>query len=862
MKRLLFSVLLCMGFLNASADHITGGEMYYTYVNSNGGNYQYYFTLKLFMRCNSGRQFPDPAIVSVFERSSNNRIADFEFTISSIATLQLNNNDPCITDPPPVCYEVAYYNFTLNLPPNSSGYIISSEVNYRINGIANVSTGQVGATYVAQVPGNPDAVNSSAKFVGSDLVVVCANNYFTYSFAATDANNDQIRYSFCAGYNSSSTGLNSPPGNPPYQPLNYIGPEFSPTSPLGPRVTIDPTTGRISGIAPGPGIYVVTVCAEEIRDGRVIAVQRKDLQINITSCTIAAARLEEDYMLCRDTRSINVKNLAQSPLITSWNWVILSEAGNIVHQSTRPELDYTFPVDGKYFIKLYINRGQPCSDSATAPVYVFPGMRPQFDVSGICFQKPTQFTDQSTIANGSFTRWRWDFGESSLWADTSNLPNPVYTYPTMGNKTVVLTLWANNGCRDTARRLVPIITKPPIDLAFKDTLICRDDVVQLQASGIGQFSWSPDFAMSGSNVPNPVVQPASTTKYIVTLDSDGCVNTDSVLVRVVEFVTLQPMSDTTICRGDTIQIRVNSDGLQYSWTPAEQVLTAGVREPKVVTEDDTQYRVHAVIGGCSADASVWVRTVPYPTADAGADTTICYNTPAQLEGTTNASTYGWAPVSSVTRSDLLSPLAYPVQTTSYILTVSNPGTGCPKSVSDTVLVSVLPKIIPDVGNDTSVIVGQPLQLLASGGASYQWSPSQFLDNPDIANPIALFDRISEGIHFTIRVINELGCYETAQKLVKVFGTGPTVFVPTAFTPNNDGRNDLLLPIAVGMSEIKVFRVYNRWGQLVFSTTRNGHGWDGTVNGQPQPTNSYVWYVEAVDFQGKMFFMKGVSTLIR
>lgn len=866
MKHALIGIVLCMCFFQASADHITGGEMFYAHIGSSGNNHQYSVTLKLFMRCGSGRQFPNPAIVSTFEKGSGRRISDLNFSISYTETLQLIPNDPCITDPPTVCYEVAYYNFVLTLPASTSGYIIASEVNYRIRGINNISSEQVGATYTADIPASlPVATgptNSSAKFTGNDLVVVCADNYFTYNFGAADLNGDNIRYSFCAGYNSSSSGgMISPAGQPPYQSLNYTG-QFSATSPLGSRVTINSGTGRISGIAPQAGIYVVTVCAEEIRDNQVIAIQRKDLQINITDCSIASARLEEDYMLCRDTRTLSIQNLSTSPLIVTWNWSVMNASGAVIFNSTTPLLNYTFPADGRYTVKLVVNRGQPCSDSTISPVFVFPGMRTQFDFRGICYQNPTQFTDRSTLPNGSLTRWHWDFGEPPLVRDTSNARHPEFIYPGIGNKQVTLTVWADNGCRDTAMRTIGIILKPPMELGFRDTLICRNDAVTLQASGTGDFTWSPAVQIQNANSPTPTVRPTTTTRYYVNLDIEGCINNDSVLVRVVDFVTLQPMNDTLICRGDTIQLRVHSDALQYYWMPATQVITPGIREPFVVTTVDTRYEIRAVIGGCTANSNIWVRTNPYPVVTAGNDTTICYNTPAQLTGNTDAATWSWSPAAVMTQSSQLSPLAYPSQSTTFILTASNPGAGCPKPVTDSVLVRVLPRIIPVVGNDTAVLTGQPLQLLASGGVSYQWEPAVYLNNGSIANPVAVLDEAADNIEFLVRVYNEMGCFDTAHLRVKVFATPPSIFVPTGFTPNNDGKNDVLKPIAVGMQEIKRFQVYNRWGQLVFSTRINGHGWDGTINGQRQPSNSYVWYVEAVDYLGKPYFLKGVVTLVR
>ena len=91
---------------------------------------------------------------------------------------------------------------------------------------------------------------------------------------------------------------------------------------------------------------------------------------------------------------------------------------------------------------------------------------------------------------------------------------------------------------------------------------------------------------------------------------------------------------------------------------------------------------------------------------------------------------------------------------------------------------------------------------------------------------------------------------------------PGVFVPSGFTPNNDGRNDVLRPVAVGIKAIEYFNIYNRWGQLLFSTKINGRGWDGKIKGQLQPTGTFVWMVKATDYTGAAYFQKGVTTLIR
>lgn len=821
------------------------------------------------MRCNSGRMFPDPAVISIFEKGSGNRIQDVSTPISNREVIQITNFDPCISNPPTVCYEIAYYNFSIALPASASGYIMGSQVNYRIRGITNLNGAQVGATYTCEIPGtgvtNDGPKNNSAVFTGSDLVVVCAGNYFSYSFAASDADGDEIRYSFSDAYASTNGGTNgTPTGAPPFPAVPYGGGDFDGTKPLGDQVKINPATGLITGVAPDAGVYVVTVSAEEIRNGQVIAVQRKDLQVNIADCSIAAALLEPDYMLCGNTRTATIRNNATSPLIVSQDWEVYDPGGNSIFTSTSFNFNYTFPVNGKYSIRLIVNRNAQCSDTTFSQVFVFPGLIPDFDTRGICITKPTTFTDRTTLLSGTVNSWKWDFGEPTTTLDVSGLQNPVYTYPGMGIKDIRLIVTTSDGCRDTVYKSTTIIDKPPITLGFRDTLICINDRVQLQASGTGNFQWSPPVNMVNAATGTPTVAPPVTTKYYVDLETEGCRNRDSLMVRVVNFVTLNQMGDTTICRGDTIRLRVNSDGLQYNWLPAPQVLTPGLKDPLVVTPvQNTTYQVTAIIGGCSARRDIRVSTIPYPLVNAGADTMICYHTSAQLHGLTDGNSWQWSPATTLNNATLLSPVATPVlDVTNYILTTFNSVSGCPKPSRDTIMVTMLPKIFPFAGRDTVVIINQPLQLTATGGIRYQWSPPAALSAANIPNPIALFAEGSTGLHYRVQVFNEAGCSDTAGLNIKVFATLPTVFVPTAFTPNNDGRNDVVKPIAVGMKKIEYFSIYNRWGDMVFTTSTNEHGWDGRVGGRDQGTNTYVWIVKAVDYTGKVYFQKGLVTLIR
>jgi gliding motility-associated-like protein len=867
MNRLVLIIGLLLGCVtSATADHITGGEVYYKFVGTNGfGQNEYDVTVRIFMRCNSGRQFQNPATFSVFDKSDGSRYKDYDVFLDHIQTLSETSNDPCINNPPTVCYEVGYYQFRVTLP-GSSSYVIVTQVMFRIDGISNLTPNydQVGATYIGEFP---NSQNQSAHFTGTDLVTVCANNQFKYDFAAEDADGDELRYSFCNALRTLGSGgfggRSQPPPKPPYQSVPY-GQGFTGTSPLGVGVTIDSKTGMVSGIAPAAGKYVVTVCVEELRGGNVIATQHKDLQINITTCSITGAALPPEYMLCGATTTLAPKNLSTSPLISTFDWQFTDQSGISLFTSTLQQPSYTFADTGLFLVKLTVNRNQACADSTTSVVRVYPGFVPDFNISGPCIVRATQFNDASTTVLGNVSSWSWNFGESSPGTAQSSERNPAFQYSSTGDKTVTLIAENSLGCRDTVSKVVNIFDKPPINLAYRDTLICPPDRLQLSASGNGSYNWSPGAAVSDPSVNNPFVSPATTTTYYVELDDDGCKNRDSVVVNVVDHVSLQLGNDFRSCEGDTVHINPSTNGLKFSWTPSATLNDPTAKDIVATPVGTTSYQVTAFISTCSATESITVTPVPYPVVNAGPDTLICYNTTARLHATTDGSSFTWTPLINLQSGTTLDPFATLTKSTTFVLYAFDTK-GCDKPGIDSVTVNVQPEIVAFAGNDTSVVINQPLHLHASGGQIYEWLPATGLSSTDIADPVALYAATpAEGYYsYKVRVSSETGCIDSAMVRVNIFSTLPEIYVPSAFTPNGDGHNDFFRIVAPGIERIKVFRVYNRWGQLVFdSPVTHITGWDGSYNGKPLASDTFVWMVQAIDYTGKAHFKKGTVTLVR
>ncbi len=867
MKYILLIFFLCFLGFAASAKHISGGEMMYEYVREGTANNTkvYRITLRLFRdeNCSGCADMPVNVSIGVFNNLNNAQVGGYyNVSLQRTEIVPLAELPGCIINPPNIIYRVGFYVFEVTLANNNAGYTAAFQTCCRIDNIANIPNSS-GATYTTRIPGVSTVNNDSSPQFAISVSVMCFNKPFTLDFSATDADGDSLVYSFCGGLNGgaatdASYGTPSPPA---YPTLSYIN-GFTGTSPLGSRANINSQTGIISGIAPNTGRYVVSVCVTSFRNGNLIAEHRKDLIVTVDACDFAGVQLDPDYITC-DGFTMSFFNQNTSPLNETFFWDFGNPASPS-NTSTLPTPSHTYTDTGVFILKLVVNRGQSCSDSTTAIVRVYPGFIPKFLApSPNCVGSIIQFRDQTFARYGFVNSWKWDFGVSGTFSDTSILQNPTFSYSTSGTYQVSLHVGSSKGCEgDTTLQMV-IVDKAPLTLT-NDTLICSIDTLQLNAASpnAGTITWTPNYNILNPTSFNPLVSPdVSTTYYVSFVDNFGCRADDSVVVNVVDFVTLNLIPDTTICRTDDVILPLQTDALYFNWTPAATLDDATIKNPTATTLTDQTYSVFASIGKCNASGTINVKVVPYPVVSASNDTSVCYGTFANLQAS-GGSIYQWSPTAFLNNPDIANPVAQNITTDiRYIISLRDTF-GCPKPVFDTVYISVI-RIIADAGpNDTSVVAGQPLQLLAQGGvpnATYTWFPSTWLNNPNIPNPIAL---PQDSIRYFLEIKSTEGCVGVDTIFVRFFNTAPDIFVPTAFTPNGDSKNDEFKPIPVGIRSIDKFLVYNRWGQLVYASTNQERGWNGSFKGKPQETGTYVWYTEGIDYTGKKISKKGTVILIR
>jgi gliding motility-associated-like protein len=474
---------------------------------------------------------------------------------------------------------------------------------------------------------------------------------------------------------------------------------------------------------------------------------------------------------------------------------------------------YTYVVNTSY------KTNPKCASRDSVQIKVFPHPIVRYSMPEICLTDAKgQFFD-STFTNDNTTlpfSYLWKFGDPNAQPanpDSSALKDPFHTYSAAANYNMSLTVTNSKGCTETVPKVFTVngaLPKAAFNLQ-KPALLCSN-----QAVGIMNNS-SVDF---GS------------------------------ITRLQIF-----WGDTA---NQSLVDEVPSPGKVY-WHAY----------PNPVTANTAAYTIRMLSWSglsCQDETEQQITVQPGPHVQFSPIPSVCdYDAPLQITQASELTLLPGTPVfsgRSITTSGIFDPKrAGPgTDTLLYIYAATN---GCVDSAEQTINVIAPPAVF--AGNDTSVVVSQPLQLQAvadpADGLVWNWSPALGLSDPGIANPIATPPAGADQVQYMVRATDTAGCFNESSLIVKVFKTDPDIFVPNAFTPGQSANN-IFRPIPIGISSLLYFRVYNRWGQLMFSSSRLGDGWDGTLSGKPQETGTYVWMAQAKTYTGKTVSKQGTMVLIR
>jgi gliding motility-associated-like protein len=537
-----------------------------------------------------------------------------------------------------------------------------------------------------------------------------------------------------------------------------------------------------------------------------------------------------DANTCKDSATVNVHVNPSPTAIISGNAIIctgtstslLASGGNSYHWNTGDTnalVSFSPTVDTTYSV--IVTNSSGCSDSTSIFVQVLP--TPTASISGI-----------DTICNGNSTTLTGLGGGTYSWNTGSNLTS-INVSPTVDSTySVIVDI---GGCKDTAFYNVIVNPLPTVTITGDDTL-CNGESTTLTATGGGSYLWN-----TSATSDSIIVSPSTTTNYNVTVtDSNNCINNNSYNVIVNPLPTITITGSTAICLGTSTNLTANGAS-SYLWNTSATT-------PSITVSPITN-TTYSVVGtdlnGCSDSSQTTVTILPQPTALINGDSIICDGESATLNASGGGS-YLW---NTLDTTAVLT--VNPTTTTPYTVIV-NIG-GCLDTTTYTVNVTPLPVI--NAYNDTTIILGQSAPIFAQANGPFTWTPTNGLSCTNCANPIA---KPEETTTYCVETI-ENGCKNSSCVTVYVDILCGELFVPNAFSPNGDGNNDCL-KVFNNCLETVLFRVYSRWGELIYESEDIDACWDGTNNGSDLNTGVYSFTVAAKLINGEEKELKGNTTLFK
>ncbi|PCJ23407.1 MAG: hypothetical protein COA97_11770 [Flavobacteriales bacterium] len=533
---------------------------------------------------------------------------------------------------------------------------------------------------------------------------------------------------------------------------------------------------------------------------------------------------------CTDSTNVNVQvNASPVALILGPTIICQGNSTTLVasggssylwnNGATTPSISISPIADSTYSVTVLDGNG--CNDTTSIFVQVL--ANPVAIITGndsICLGNSTLLT-----ASGGGT-YLWNNGATSSTINMSPIADTTYFL------TVDL-----GGCIDTTSYSITVNPLPIANITGNN-VICDGETITLLATGGGTYSWN-----TGSNLDSIIVAPSSTTNYtVVVTGNNSCVDSANINIQVNPLPNVNITGNTTICDGSSTTLTA-AGGTTYLWNTSDTIPVINVSP-----NSTTNYSVVGTdINGCSNSSQITVTVLPQPVPNILGVNTICFGESTTLTATGGGS-YNW---NTSDTSSIITVM--PNDTTTYTVIV-NIG-GCIDSISYNINVTPLPII--SAFSDTSIILGQSANIFAQGNGPFTWSPTDGLSCVTCANPTATPEETT-----TYCATNtENNCTNSSCVTVYVDDICGDLFVPNAFSPNNDGENDCLKVYSNCLATV-LFRVYSRWGTLIYESNDIGGCWDGTNNGSDLNTGVYTYTVQATLINSEKVELKGNVTLFK
>jgi gliding motility-associated-like protein len=534
--------------------------------------------------------------------------------------------------------------------------------------------------------------------------------------------------------------------------------------------------------------------------------------------------------------------------------------------STAPNPSDLYISTGYDTVRLVVTNMYGCKDTAYGHINIF-GYTGGFSYAPLTGCSPLKVNFYATTSNVPSIIWDFADGNTSAVSMTDTISH-YYLIP--GAYVPKLVLSDNTGCQNSSLGIDTIkvdavtpmfVTDPnPICLGMTVSFI---DSSKSYWSNITGWNWTYDGITS--TAPSPSVTYTAVGTYPVTLqvtDGWGCIGVITKDVTVYAPPVIDAGPDTIVCVTDAATL-IGTGGVSYVWGPAG-TLSCTSCNPAYATP--TVVTTYTVIGtdehGCKNWDTVTVSLKTNTVSVARGDTQACFGIPVPLYDS-GGTKYTWLPTAGLSNPHIANPIATPDITTTY-MAIAQLGSCIPDTQYVKVIVFPLPTV--DAGPSQTLLAGSTAQLNAVGTNidRYKWTPGATLSCDTCFDPVA---SMSVSTTYMILVTTIHGCVNSDTVRILLFCDNSQLFIPNSFTPNGDGQNDIFYPRGQGVSIIKSFRIYNRWGQMLFE--RSGinlndasNAWDGSFQGAAPKPDVYVYIIDAVCETGEPLFLKGDVTIIR
>ncbi|MEO6490424.1 MAG: PKD domain-containing protein [Ferruginibacter sp.] len=444
--------------------------------------------------------------------------------------------------------------------------------------------------------------------------------------------------------------------------------------------------------------------------------------------------------------------------------------------------------------------------------------------------------------------------------------------------TITVTPTAFN-CPGSPKTFTITINPSPVITQLSDQAVCNgmstSPIFLASSTGGTTYSWtnsnpSVGLASSGSGNIDSFLAVNNTSATIIAVinisaTAYGCTGrVKTTNINIYPTPDIIAGNDRIVCLGSSVQLSA-SGAAQYSWSPADSLSCGSCANPIALPQDGLQLTVQGTSSfGCIGYDSILLKVIrPFIMLVDPGDT-LCVGRSTGLTAL-QANSYLWSPSAGLDRTDIAAPTATPTVTTNYRVI----GYDAYNCFTDTgyVLVTVGPKPLVNIGNDISASTGSVVTLHANTQngpiINYSWSPATNLSCTDCETPVAV---VKNNIEYAITVTNIFGCQATDILRINVFCQSGQVFIPNSFTPDGDGLNDIFMIRGKGIT-VKSFRIFNRWGELVFEKKNfnpndPAFAWDGKVRGKAATPDVFVYTADVVCDNNVVYTYKGNTTILK